>query len=208
MDGVAGGEGGPVDEGGAPDVQFGGDAFAVGLHGVFRQAKVFGDLPVRPALAEHFKNLLFAIGEFLQQGRPGFGGLHSPGGEQEIDLIQKDCIGLGLVDDGMNGVLKVGRANKGVGVTGEHDDFGIGIHGKKLAGHGHTAAIRQLEVEDQQIRTMAPTLLQALVRSGTGGDQFQTFDGTENSLEKLGEHFLVLDQDGLQTHLYSLDQLH
>jgi hypothetical protein len=94
----------------------------------------------------------------------------------------------------MHGRLEVRRANEGVGVSREDNDFGGGIRHDQLAGNSHPIPIRQLKIEDQKVRPVLFALGYTIGCGGAGGHHLYIWVGSQNALQELKEHFLIFNQ--------------
>ena len=76
-----------MDEGGAAEIEFVGDPFAVRFDGVFRKAKVFGNFPIGAAFSDECENLLLPVGKLRVSWDRGFGLFRARGIHQQVELL-------------------------------------------------------------------------------------------------------------------------
>ena len=180
---------------GAAGAEFGGHAFAVGLHGMKGDGEVVRDFFTHQPPTDEGKNFVFPHAQAVARVGVAHVVAAQSFGHQCFEFGGEVVVGLRFVEDGVNVIVETGWADEGARFTREDDDFGSRLDFDKAAGDFCAAAVGEGEVEDEQVRPVKFAGFDAFGDRLGGGHYFEVGHGFHHGVQHLEEHQLILDDD-------------
>ncbi len=160
-----------------------------------------GDGLAGHALADAAEDFEFAFGE---DGGGIFGEVWgfdaAEGFEHFGDFAAESLVGVGFIDDGADAVALFSGEDEGTGFAGEDDDFDGGLVGGEVGEDFEAAAVREGDVEDDEVWLETAAGVEAIGDVVSCGDDVEAADGAQDACEQLSEHQLVLDDQAAEAH--------
>ena len=180
---------------GTAGAEFGGHAFAVGLHGMQGDGEVVGDFFTHQSSADESEDFVFSHA----QGVPRVGLAHVAAAEafgyERFEFSGEVVVSLRFVEDRVDMIIQTGWADEGTRFTREDDDFRSRLEFDEAASDFCPAAVGEGEVEDEQVRAMKFAGFDAFGDRLGGGHYFEVGHGFHHGVQHLEEHQLIFDDD-------------
>lgn len=172
---------------GAAHPPFLGDRLAVGFHRGEGQAGALRNLTVAQPLADQSEDLALARGE--RWGPPPQASAHGL-----LQLVE----GGGFVDHPAHHRLEGCGTDKAGGLAREHDQLGFRSEFRQLLRHRQAAAIRQGQIQDQQIGRLLTAERQGFGLAGRGPAAADAINGLQRGAQQLQQQQLVFHDQAAQ----------
>ena len=180
---------------GAAGAEFGGHAFAVGLHGMEGDGEVVGDFFTHQPSADESEDFVFSHAQAVARVGVAHVAAAESFGYECFEFGGEVVVSLCFVEDRVDMIIETGRADEGTRFTREDDDFRSRLEFDEAASDFCPAAVGEGEVEDEQVRAMKFAGFDAFGDRLGGGHDFEVGHGFHHGVQHLEEHQLILDDD-------------
>ena len=180
---------------GAAGTEFGGHAFAVGLHGMKGDGEVVRDFFTHQPSADESEDFVFSHAQAVPRVGVAHVAAAEAFGHQCFEFGGEVVVSLCFVEDRVDMIIETGRADEGTRFTREDDDFRSRLEFDEAASDFCPAAVGEGEVEDEQVRAMKFAGFDAFGDRLGGGHDFEVGHGFHHGVQHLEEHQLILDDD-------------